>query len=87
MPDVFTPNGDGYNDKLYAIIPGIKLLRTFEIYNRLGNLVFSTADPSKAWDGTYKGKLCPTDYYIYYISYKGKKTVTRYAKGVLFLIR
>ena len=87
MPDVFTPNGDGYNDKLYAIIPGIKLLRTFEIYNRLGNLVFSTADPSKAWDGTYKGSNQPSESYIWIIEgvdgsgRKIKKT------GVITLIR
>ena len=67
MPDVFTPNGDGYNDKVFAIIPGLKYLRTFEIYNRIGNMVFSTTDPGKGWDGTFRGSQQPQDSYLWVI--------------------
>ena len=87
MPDVFTPNGDGYNDKVYPIIPGLRYLRTFEIYNRIGNMVFSTTDTGKGWDGTFRGSQQPADSYIWVIEgvdgrgNKIKKT------GVITLIR
>ncbi len=87
MPDMFTPNGDGINDKVYPIIPGLRYLRTFEIYNRIGNMVFSTSDTGKGWDGSFRGSQQPADSYIWVIEgvdgrgNKVKKT------GMITLIR
>ncbi len=87
MPDVFTPNADGYNDIIYPIIPGLRYLRTFEIYNRIGNMVFSTTDSHKGWDGVFRGLPQPADSYIWVIEgvdgrgNKIKKT------GIITLIR
>ncbi|MES2618331.1 MAG: gliding motility-associated C-terminal domain-containing protein [Bacteroidota bacterium] len=86
MPTAFTPNNDGMND-VFKIESTSLAKATMTIYNRWGEKVFFSDDPSIGWDGTYQGKICPTDYYVYYISYKGKKTAMRYSKGVLFLIR
>lgn len=87
MPDVFTPNGDGYNDKVFAIIPGLKYLRTFEVYNRFGNKVFNTADASKGWDGTFKGKSQPSEAYIWVIEGVDGKGETVKKTGTISLIR
>lgn len=87
MPDVFTPNGDGYNDKVFAIIPGLKYLRTFEVYNRFGNKVFNTADASIGWDGTFKGKPQPSEAYIWVIEgVDGKGEIVK-KTGTISLIR
>jgi gliding motility-associated-like protein len=52
-PNVFTPNGDGVNDRFF--IPGGEGIRDFKlvIYNRWGRQVFETNDGSEAggWDG------------------------------------
>ncbi|MEQ1624659.1 MAG: T9SS type B sorting domain-containing protein, partial [Sediminibacterium sp.] len=87
MPDVFTPNGDGYNDKVFAIIPGLKYLRTFEVYNRFGNKVFNTADVSIGWDGTFKGKPQPSEAYIWVIEGVDGKGETVKKTGTISLIR
>ena len=65
LPEVFTPNGDGINDILMPIIPGIKKFRCFKIYNRWGQLIFESRDKSKGWDGTYLGKPQPIETYVW----------------------
>ncbi len=51
----FTPNGDGTNDVLRAFPVGIKLFSYFRVYNRYGQLLFSTTNPDIGWDGKIKG--------------------------------
>jgi gliding motility-associated-like protein len=52
-PTGFTPNGDGLNDKFYPFPVGIQELKYFKVFNRWGQMVFST---NKLWDG-WDGKL------------------------------
>jgi gliding motility-associated-like protein len=65
VPTAFSPNGDGFNDILFARGSGIKKLLDFKIYNRLGQLLFMTTDENLGWDGTYKGVDQNTDSYFY----------------------
>ena len=51
----FTPNGDGVNDVLKAFPVGIRSFTYFRIYNRYGELVFSTTNENIGWDGSLKG--------------------------------
>ncbi|MGB1040180.1 MAG: gliding motility-associated C-terminal domain-containing protein [Flavobacteriales bacterium] len=53
LPNVFTPDGDGINDKFTPLLP-YKFIDSIEflIYNRWGNVVFRTDDPMLNWDGT-----------------------------------
>ena len=52
LPNILTPNGDGYNDILvpfpYENVQGVD----FFLYNRWGRLVFKTNDVDIQWDGT-----------------------------------
>ncbi len=86
IPTAFTPNDDGSND-FFKIESGSVSKILIQIYNRWGEKLFETENPSEGWDGTYMGKLLPTDYFIYVIKYKGKKTPWRYLRGYLYLIR
>lgn len=67
VPNAFTPNGDGLNDVFCAKGLGIKKFEMF-VYDRWGNMIFQSGDIYKAWDGTFKGALCPDDMYVYKIS-------------------
>ncbi len=52
LPNVFTPNGDGYND-CFPLVNESKLSSvSFTIYNRWGNEVYSTTNPNACWLGT-----------------------------------
>jgi len=87
VPNAFTPNGDGNNDVLRPILLGMKSLRYFRVYNRWGNLLFSTSDISKGWDGTYGGKPQDPATYVWMaegVNYKGD---TKFKKGTAILIR
>jgi len=72
VPNVFSPNGDGINDRftLYANKKGEELV-LFQIYDRWGNLVYKAAHKdvhafkNDGWDGYYKGKLMDTGVYVY----------------------
>ena len=70
LPNAFTPNGDGEDDYFMIINPDdyYKLVH-MEIYNRWGQLIFSTNDKnSKGWDGRYLGELQQIDTYIFNIT-------------------
>lgn len=87
VPSGFTPNSDGRNDVLRPIAPGIKQLKYFRVFNRWGQLLFSTSETGKGWDGTYEGKPQPSGTYVYMleaIDYLGKVIVR---KGTSVLIR
>ncbi len=74
VPNAFTPNGDARNDILKVIAIGMRSFHFFRIYNRYGELLFSTNDPNKGWDGTIKGKPQNTGTYVWMaeaVDYKG----------------
>lgn len=52
LPNAFTPNNDGLNDKLEILGKGGKeKLLSFRIYNRWGEEIFSTQNFQQGWDG------------------------------------
>ncbi|HEY4207719.1 MAG TPA: Ig-like domain-containing protein [Puia sp.] len=87
VPKVFTPNGDGTNDLLKPILVGISEFHYFNIYNRWGNLIYTSKDPNQGWDGTFKGVPQPVETYLWIaegIDINGKKIV---AKGMTSLVK
>jgi gliding motility-associated-like protein len=56
VPNIFTPNGDGRNDKFRPLLVGYQSIRYFRIYNRYGEEMFSTDNIEDAWDGTFNGQ-------------------------------
>lgn len=86
LPDAFSPNGDGSNDILYVRGYGIRTM-DLKVFNRWGELVFSSTDQSIGWDGTYKGSPQEMDAYAYILEvnfWDGKHFVK---KGNVTLIR
>ncbi len=65
VPSVFTPNGDGNNDLLFARGWGIRQLLEFTVYNRWGEQVFFSQDISEGWDGRHRGQIQPGETYYY----------------------
>ncbi len=68
VPNAFTPNEDGRNDKLYVRGFGIKKLLNFTIYNRWGEVVFESTDMAVGWDGKYKDKIQNDETYAFVVN-------------------
>ncbi|MCS6928090.1 MAG: gliding motility-associated C-terminal domain-containing protein [Saprospiraceae bacterium] len=67
LPNAFSPNGDGFNDK-FRPLPGWRFIERVEmqIYNRWGNLIFETDNPAIEWDGRNRaGVDVPEGTYFY----------------------
>lgn len=68
IPNTFTPNSDGKNDEYVPYYFGYKDLISFNIYNRWGQLLFSTEEENKGWDGSFQDKHCVQDVYVYQLN-------------------
>lgn len=87
VPNAFTPNNDSRNDVIRPITAGLAQLYFFNIYNRWGQLVFSTNSTKSGWDGTLKGREQPVGVYVWVakaITFEGKIIE---GKGTITLIR
>lgn len=87
MPTAFTPNNDGINDCYGIKYWGLIQELDFSIYNRWGQLVFHTSDPSGCWDGTFKGIKQDGNVFIYMIKAKTSCQGSIFKKGTFLLIR
>lgn len=68
VPNSFTPdNKDGKNDVFLPIVFGVEKY-LFEIYDRWGECIFRTRDTTTGWNGTYGGKVCQQDTYVWMIT-------------------
>lgn len=64
---VFTPNGDGFNDKWVIKSDKIQFPIQVWVYNRAGGLVYHSDNYNNDWQGNYNGVLLPNDTYYYII--------------------
>lgn len=71
IPNVFTPNDDGTNDKLHMDLVNAASFE-MEIFNRWGNLVgvVNSVDPEDGWDGRHINSGNPVAEGVYFYTYK-----------------
>jgi gliding motility-associated-like protein len=83
----FTPNNDGKNDVFKPFPVGIKQYNYFRVFNRWGQMVFSTRDFNQGWDGKMNGHEQPAGTYIWIVEgiTKEDKIITH--RGSVVLIR
>jgi gliding motility-associated-like protein len=66
LPNAFSPNSSSFDVAFFGILnQGIQKLNYFSIYDRWGELVFTTTNISQRWDGTNNGKLCEEGVYVW----------------------
>jgi len=94
QPNVFSPDLDGINDKfmIFADPDQVVEIRTFQIYDRWGELVFvrnffQPNDPQLGWDGTFRGAEAPAEVYVYYAELEFVDGIIEIVKGSVTLVR
>ncbi|MBL7920313.1 MAG: gliding motility-associated C-terminal domain-containing protein [Bacteroidia bacterium] len=88
MPTGFSPNGDNNND-VFMPLGSAAFAKEFDfrIWNRWGQEVFRSTDPSLGWDGNFKGQPSITGVYAYVITYKNIYNESKMLKGNVTLVR
>ncbi len=86
VPTAFTPNNDGLNDTLELF--GLPTeTATTNIYNRWGQKVYSSMQPSPGWDGRINGSLANEGTYLYEIIFETADGEVRSQRGTFALIK
>ena len=71
LPTAFTPNEDGLNDRFGISNPfSTGEILAFDIYDRWGNIVFSTTNVLEKWDGSYRGSPVNPGVFLYKLQYR-----------------
>ncbi|MBV6403871.1 MAG: hypothetical protein GFGODING_00618 [Flavobacteriales bacterium] len=80
IPNAFTPDGDGINDTWGPVWYAMTEV-SYTIYDRWGEVIFTTDEPGRTWDGRFtNGQPCPTGVYVY--QYKAKGVRFPSTKGI-----
>ena len=87
VPSAFTPNKDGKNDILKPITVGISILKYFRVFNRWGQLVFTTSELGKGWDGNLGNIPQASGTYVFETEGVDYQSKTVFRKGTSVLIR
>ncbi len=84
IPDVFTPNGDGFNDELVITVPEVEQFNQI-VTDRYGKQVFVSNNPALRWNGKCAALDCPSGSYRVTITYKrpSSKQSVSYTKTIL----
>lgn len=79
IPNTFTPNGDGINDKWEIKYLDSYRDCTVDVFNRFGQHVYHSVGYNSAWNGTFNGNPLPFGTYYYVINPKmGRKIISGY---------
>lgn len=87
FPSAFSPNNDKNNETYRPIVHGVPSKYELVIYNRWGQVVFRTNDPSRGWDGTIRGAKQNTGVFVWTCTYQFSGQEIQFRKGTLTLVR
>ncbi|MEM7160825.1 MAG: gliding motility-associated C-terminal domain-containing protein [Bacteroidota bacterium] len=87
MPNVFSPNGDGYNDVFRPFDINAFTEGSMYIYNRWGGQVYTTLSLALGWDGSCEAHGCSSGTYFWVIDYLDINGNRLSLSGDLLLLR
>lgn len=88
-PNSFTPDGDEFNQTWRIFIEGIDQFDfELQIFDRWGEVLWESHDPTASWDGTYNGKIVPYGGYTWVVRTRDILTDKKYTwNGHINVIR
>ncbi|MBA3829629.1 MAG: PKD domain-containing protein [Taibaiella sp.] len=92
IPNTFTPNGDGINDRFYPSGKGIGTIKRFSVYNRWGELLYQVDNmqinnPAQGWDGRFNGLQLKPDVFVYIVDATCESGEPLQVKGDVSIVR
>ena len=90
IPNAFTPGDNDYlNNEFKPIITGVDPnYYSFQIFNRIGELIFESKNVDDGWDGYYNGELCQIGGYVWKMTMLDQSTINSYENiGNVTLLR
>ena len=87
LPGAFTPNNDGKNDLFKATVFGKLQSFKLQVFDKMGNLVYYTNDPSQGWDGRFRGQPFSTAAFVWQCAYQLENKMPVLDKGSVILLR
>lgn len=86
VPNTMTPNGDRHNH--YFTVSTVNVFNfQIEIFNRWGQLLFSSTDQNFQWDATFKGQKVPDGVYVWKIAYMTRGGKEYDLEGTITVLR
>ena len=85
VPNAFTPTKQA--NRLFRPIPVGVTIEYFRVYNRWGQLVYSSNEPHKGWDGTLNGKAQDPGTFVWMVQGVDFTGKVIFKKGTMVLIR
>ncbi len=85
--NAFSPNADRINETFRPVCYGVPEKYELKVYNYFGELVFSTSDFTKGWNGEYKNKTQPVGNYVFICTYKFYGSIQTSKRGNILLLR
>lgn len=86
VPNAFTPDGNRFNNVFDASTINVAKLEVW-VFNRWGEVVYTSDAVDFSWDGTYKGLNCPDGTYTYKIAYVTRSNIEETIYGHVILLR
>ncbi|HXB09558.1 MAG TPA: gliding motility-associated C-terminal domain-containing protein, partial [Puia sp.] len=86
VPSAFTPGGPT-NNRFRPIPVGISVLQYFRVYNRWGQLMYSTSRIGDGWDGRQNGQPLPAGTYVWVVQGITYANKVVFHKGTTVLVR
>jgi len=87
VPNSFTPDGDGNNDKLRPVLIGFTKVNYFRVFNRWGKLLYSMNSDLPGWDGNVNGQPAETQSVVWMIEAVDVDGVVHNKQGTTVLYR
>jgi gliding motility-associated-like protein len=87
IPTAFSPNNNTVNDVFRAKVFGNLTSFQLQVFNRFGQIVFTTADPARGWDGRFGGIPIDAGTFVYQCAYQLEGSKPTVEKGTITLLR
>jgi gliding motility-associated-like protein len=85
--NAFSPNSDGINDGFAPKFSQLVSDYQFRIFNRWGNMIFSSSRQNEKWDGRLNGKDLQVGVYYYILEFKDVDGIMYERSGSVTMVR